>query len=205
MPKEVVDRAFEPFFTTKDQGEGTGMGLAMVYSIVTQHGGAVSIDSEPGRGTTVSVFLPRTDSRSAEAEQERAREPVRGSGRILVIDDEETVRSALRRILTSFGYSVVVTANGREGLDYYREHSDEVDLVILDLTMPVMDGRECFTELLAVDPEVKVLLASAHGIDAASEGFPVDRLQGRIQKPFAAAELSSAVAAALGLAGGGDP
>jgi PAS domain S-box-containing protein len=197
MSEAVVERAFEPFFTTKEKGEGTGMGLAMAYSIVTGHKGAVEIDSEVGRGTTVSVYLPLADAGPASDEDPARDQPVRGSGRILVVDDEETVRSALRRILSSFGYTVVMASNGQEAVEYFRGHVSEIDLVILDLTMPVMDGRACFNQLLEIDSRVRVLLASAHGIDAAAEGFPVDRLRGRIQKPFAAAELSAAVADAL--------
>ncbi len=197
MAEEVRSRAFEPFFTTKPEGKGTGMGLAMVYGIVKNHGGSVGIYSEVGSGTTVKVYLPVARDASRRPVSGRMTAPIRGAGTILVVDDEKGVRQVVESMLTSLGYEVVLAESGQEAVDYYKIHGVEIDLVVLDLTMPVMGGLICFRELRNLDPEVKVVVATGHALNGAAQTVLDEGALRFIQKPFVKAELSEAVTEAL--------
>jgi len=198
MPRETRERVFEPFFTTKPKGKGTGMGLATSYGIVKSHGGAISIDSRPGEGTVVEVYLPIAQP-SGEYRRLQAIVPTEGgTGTILLVDDEEAVRDVGKSMLGRLGYRVVVAADGREAVDYYRKHPGGVDAVVMDIVMPVMDGRECFAELRKLDPEVKVILVTGHSFDGSAEQLIKSGAVLMVRKPFTYAELSSALAKTLG-------
>jgi len=196
MTDEVVERVFEPFFTTKEVGEGTGMGLAMVYGIVKNHGGYIAVYSEPGHGTTFSVYLPVGAAEADTADDEEDSLP-HGTGLILLVDDEEVVRAVAARMLTTLGYTVVTAVDGKEGVERYSELGDEIDLVIVDMVMPVMDGRQCFHALKRINPEVKVLLATGYGRDGRAQELLDKGVVGFVQKPFNTARLGQAVADAL--------
>ncbi len=195
MKKEIVHKVFDPFFTTKEGGSGTGLGLYIVHSIVANHGGYVSLHSEPGKGTEVSVYIP-VCSDAAEAEKADEME-CRGddSGTVLGIDDEPDVRQLISDVLTRLGYSVITAADGREGIRIYREREGGIDLVLLDVIMPVMNGNEVFQMLKTIDPDVRVVLVSGYS----SEGHSgIDRLlnngvRGFIQKPFTQKSLLKSV------------
>ncbi len=198
IPEEVRHRVFEPFFTTKGPGEGTGMGLAMAYGIVKNHDGFIEVYSEVGRGTTVKVYLPLCGEAIARDEGPRLAAPIPGGGRILVVDDEEVVREVVERMLGCLGYEVACVHNGREAADHYGKHGPDIDLVILDMTMPVMDGGECFRALKGLDPEVKALLSTGHALNGTAQRLLDEGMLGFVQKPYVLAQLSEAVARALG-------
>ncbi len=197
MTPEVCERLFEPFFTTKPEGEGTGMGLAMVYGIVKNHGGAITVRSEIGKGTSFKVYLPLGDEVAVAEEPARETFSPDGSGGILVVDDEVEVRRVVQVMLSSLGYSAVLVENGQEAVAYYQDHGPEIDLVILDLTMPVMGGQQCFRELKRLDTDVKVVVATGHALNDVAQTLLDEGALGCVQKPFVKAELSQAIAAAL--------
>jgi signal transduction histidine kinase/CheY-like chemotaxis protein len=198
IPPENRDRIFEPFFTTKPKGEGSGMGLAMVYGIVKSHGGFISVYSEPGVGSTFRVFLPLASESVAEAPPPRTEgPPARGSGRILVIDDEEIVRDMTSDLLESLGYDVVTARDGREGLEVYEAMSATIDLAIVDMIMPRMGGRDCFRGLKRLNPDVRVILSSGYGHNEAAQEILDEGARAFVQKPYQVRELSRLVADAL--------
>ncbi|MDP7287465.1 MAG: response regulator [Phycisphaerae bacterium] len=195
MGQKIRARAFEPFFTTKEVGKGTGLGLASVYGCVRSHGGKISIDSEPGHGTTFSLLLPSNEIVATPGLQTSAQEQLpHGTGRILVVDDEKSVRNFASAALQSLGYVVTTCSDGLEAVDHYRRHYREIDLVILDLVMPKMNGQDAFDEIRAIDPRAKVLISSGF-----SHSDAIGRLldQGAVallNKPFQLTTLSQTVA-----------
>jgi len=198
MPREVQARIFEPFFTTKPRGEGTGLGLSMTYGIVKNHGGSIGVYSEQGRGTAFNVYLPcDAEEASAAVAPAEPSEVVRGTGRILVVDDEEVVRGAAAAMLRHLGYDVVALADGEEAALYYRHFGDRIDLVLLDMVMPKMGGRECLKALREIDPKVKVVLSTGFGLNEAAQTILDEGAIGFAQKPYRAAVVSQVIAAAL--------
>ncbi len=192
MEPATLGRAFEPFFTTKPQGEGTGLGLATVYGIVTQAGGGVSLRSERGAGTTVSIHLPVTDKSPAPPAVEEPRErPRTGAERILVVDDEASVRALVERVLTSAGYRVEVAASGDAALACWAGSAEPFDLVLSDVVMPGLSGLELAAHLHTADPGQRVRLMSGFSEELLSrEGVEADRI---LTKPFNAEALLAAV------------
>ena len=192
IPRDLRDRVFEPFFTTKPRGKGTGLGLSTVYGIVQNHGGELELQSEVGRGTIFTVSLPLTQRRAVTGE--RPSVPLGGTGRVLVVDDEETVRRVVSRMLEIMGYDATVVKSGDEAVRVMKSVQKPLDLVILDWSMPGMSGQECFKELRSLDPRLRVLIASGHAVD----GIPEETLEalgvGFVQKPFSVAALSQAIA-----------
>jgi two-component system, cell cycle sensor histidine kinase and response regulator CckA len=191
MTPDVVERAFEPFYTTKPKGEGTGLGLATVYGIVTQTRGTIAIHSAPGAGTMIEVFLPTTDAEPAP--QPTSRDGGDGSERgetILVVEDEDAVRRLTCRILAREGYTVLEAPNGPRALDTWDEHAGEIDLLLTDVVMPGMSGKE-LAERLGIEP----VFMSGYTDDVISRhGMDGLRL---VQKPFDAQTLLGAVRSAL--------
>ncbi|MCP4603994.1 MAG: response regulator [Proteobacteria bacterium] len=186
MSRETLRKAFEPFFTTKPKGEGTGLGLSMVYGVVKNHGGAVTIDSEMGRGTTVTFILPVFEHAQQEQAENLSKmpssKPARGG--VLLVDDELIIRTSARRLLEKLGYTVFLAENGQIALEVYKKRRDLISLVLLDMIMPVMDGPETFQELLQINPEVKVVLLSGYSKDEKVEPLLDNGATGFIQKPF---------------------
>jgi PAS domain S-box-containing protein len=162
MDKETLEHIFDPFFTTKGLANGTGLGLAMVYGIVKNHGGYIECSSEIGAGTTFHIYLPALEQ---QVEIDRAGEtsfPQGGSEIILLIDDEEYLRNLGERSLTRFGYTVLTAPDGESGLALYRKEQHRIDLVILDLIMPGMSGNRCLEELRKLNPDVKIVISSGY-------------------------------------------
>jgi PAS domain S-box-containing protein len=191
-------RIFDPFFTTKDVGKGTGLGLYIVHSIVHNHGGHISVTSEPFNGTQFTIYLPVIAPDAGLTILPEVTE-VTGSGTLLVIDDETHVREMCRDMLGALGYTVLLAENGMAGIQTYRNDHQDIDLVILDMIMPRMGGPEVFTALKAIDPAVKVLLYSGYS-NSSLEG--IDELIARgaagfIQKPFSAEDISVAIRNAM--------
>jgi signal transduction histidine kinase/CheY-like chemotaxis protein len=198
MPEEVRARVFEPFFTTKPEGAGTGMGLAMTYGIVRNHGGALEVESAPGRGSTFTVYLPWTDRRPELARDSVDEGAIAGGGRILVVDDEPAVRGVLVRMLESIGCDCVTANNGLEGVEVYRQQKELLDLAIIDMSMPVMNGRDCFRALKGLDPGVKALLSTGHAIDRSAQELLEEGMLGLVRKPYSLQDLSVTLSRALG-------
>jgi PAS domain S-box-containing protein len=200
MAPEILKSAFEPFFTTKPQGEGTGLGLSMVYGTIKNHGGSISLESEPGQGTMVLILLPALEPADGDEAQASDQQPVAarsGQGTILLVDDEEIVRNTTARLLESMGYQVVMAGDGEEAVKIYQEEQDEIALVLLDVAMPGMDGPETFHKLREINPAVRGLLFSGYSADAAANQLVDEGAVGFIQKPFMADQLADAVAKAL--------
>ena len=210
IPEDIRDRIFEPFFTTKDPGKSTGLGLALVYGVVSDHDGAVQVHSALGRGSTFEVYLPLAAGQAAAVGRPGApgsAELVRGSGRILLVDDDQVVRDATGRMLRELGYEAIVMADAREAVEYFRRSPDEVDLVIADVGMAHMSGLECLRALREIRPQVRVLLSTGRALDADAEKLLADPGAaglGFIQKPYGVQQLGAVVSRALARSGGGD-
>ncbi len=200
MDPNTAAKIFDPFFTTKGQGKGTGLGLAMVYSIVKQQHGFIDVYSEKGNGSTFSVYLPvLVREGGTEAVTATALSTItRGSGLILVVDDDELVRTMAKNILETVGYTVLIAEDGSIGVEKYRQHCADIKAVLLDMAMPVMSGRESFIEMKKINPEVKVLLASGFRKDERVEDILGLGVKDFLQKPYTIASLAVAIKKVIG-------
>jgi|WetSurMetagenome_2_1015567.scaffolds.fasta_scaffold05852_1 PAS domain S-box-containing protein len=171
MDQTTIDHIFDPFFTTKGPGEGTGLGLAVVHGIVTNHGGAITVSSEPGKGTAFQVYLPRLEAGETSQPETLAAIPT-GRERILLVDDEEALATAVKAMLEHLGYEVTATTSSRDALDLFRLHPDHFDLVITDQTMPNMTGQDLAKEVIHIRPDVPIILCTGFSerIDEDSAG-----------------------------------
>ncbi len=186
MSPEVKRRIFEPFFTTKEVGQGTGMGMAAVFGTIRQHRGAVEVESAPGRGTAVDVLLPASSARSTAgpgAPGEPSPEDLRGL-RVLIIDDESLVRDLLDETLRELGCEVRAAADGRAGVRLFQRHHNDLDLVIMDMVMPTLNGPSTFKAIREIDPEARVLVASGYSADGDVEKLMRAGACGFLQKPY---------------------
>lgn len=197
MTEEIQKHIFEPFFTTKGEGKGTGLGLATVYGIVKSHNGHISVYSEPGQGTTFSLYFPVSDSEIVETKKEF--NIVKGEATILVVDDEESVRGMAEDMLEVLGYNVLTAEDGRSAVNIYKEKKNEIDLVILDMIMPVMAGKETYRALRKIAPDVKVLLASGYSENDNTREILDEGALGFVQKPFGIQELSKTLSETLNM------
>ena len=196
MTAEVRARAFDPFFTTKEPGKGTGLGLSMVYGIVRQSGGAASIDSSPGKGTTVSIHLPQVAAAPDQEPEVRIPTRTRSACTLLVVEDEELVRELTQRALTRAGHVVLTAGDGHAALEVVAARAGAIDLVISDVVMPRMGGRELASRLRLGWPTIPVLLMSGY-VDDPAKGCGDAELGELLPKPFTATELVDAVNRAL--------
>lgn len=197
MDNETLQHIFEPFYTTKELGRGTGLGLAMVYGIVSQHAGLIECESEQGSGTRFRIYLPAIPTVEQEKGETTAIAPAVGTETILLVDDEELVRDLGRRILTRSGYTVLTAANGKEALSLFSLNEKKIDLVILDLIMPEMGGKQCLQELMKIDPQLRVLIASGYSSDGPLGDTLGGGACGFVSKPFRINYLLKAVRKAL--------
>jgi signal transduction histidine kinase len=193
MDEETRRRAFEPFFSTKPRDEGTGLGLSMVYGTVTNHGGKVEIESAPGKGTTVSVFMPRARSASVELRDSPVEAETLTEGTILLVDDEELVRRSARRVLEKIGFRVLEAVNGSEAVELVASERERISLVILDVIMPVMDGAEAFLRIRQIDPQIPVLVSSGYSREGKVDELLQRGASGFIEKPYDLAKLADYV------------
>ncbi len=193
IDKETQERIFEPFFTTKEMGRGTGLGLASVYGIIKSHGGYINVYSEAEMGTTFTIYLPA----SGQEVQHEKREPIvtvsKGSGTILLIDDEEMIIKVGEELLQELGYKVLVARSGQGAIKLYKKNTAKIDLVIMDMIMPGMGGGETFDHLKEINPDIKVLLSSGYSINGQASEILERGCDGFIQKPFNINQLSEKI------------
>ena len=189
MDKKTQTRIFDPFFTTKEMGRGTGLGLASVYGIVKGHGGYIDVQSEISKGTVFSLYLPATD-RKPEKTIEPAHDTIKGNGTILLVDDEKMVLDVGIKMLQNLGYTVLHAGGCREAVDIYKENVDKIDMVVIDMIMPLMGGGEAYDRMKEINPKVKVLLSSGYSIDGRATEILNRGCDGFIQKPFGMKNLS---------------
>jgi CheY-like chemotaxis protein len=195
MPDDVRSRIFEPFFTTKASGQGSGLGLAVVRGIVAAHGGSISVESEPGHGSTFRVRLPAADS-VADATVQPQRGLSRGDERVLLVDDDDAVVRATRDLLESLGYRVSAFTQAGTALAQFRSDPDSFDVVVTDNLMPGMTGRELAHEVRRLDPEIPIVLISGY-VDDDAEGDPA--ISVAMMKPASGQELSRVIQRAMTL------
>jgi two-component system cell cycle sensor histidine kinase/response regulator CckA len=198
MSADVREKIFEPFFTTKELGKGTGLGLSTVYGIVKQSNGYIYADSEPGRGTTFQVFLPRhiiseEDKPARAAEPEAAATDLTGHGMVLLVEDEEAVRAFASRALTSRGFTVLQAGSGVEALELIEQHAGKIDLVVSDVVMPEMDGPTLLRELRKQHADLSVIFVSGYAEEAFRKNLPAGEQFTFLPKPFTLKQLVAAV------------
>jgi two-component system cell cycle sensor histidine kinase/response regulator CckA len=207
IPPEIVEKIFEPFFSTKEVGKGTGLGLSTVYGIVKQTGGFVYVDSEADKGTAFHIFLPRHHAEleapaDAAAANGAAREPaaeakpstdLTGQGTILLVEDEEGLRSLNARGLRSRGYSVIEASNGIEAMEALEQKDGAVDLVVSDVVMPEMDGPTLLREMRIRNPNLKIIFVSGYAEEAFDKSLPENEQFAFLAKPFALSALVAKV------------
>jgi CheY-like chemotaxis protein len=193
MDAETQARIFEPFFTTKFTGRG--LGLAAVLGIIRAYKGALKVYSEPGKGTTFRVLFPAlTDGKDATRSPDSSRLAAwRGKGTILLVEDEESLIALGARMLEHLGFTVLTASDGLQAVDLYRERGKEIDLVLMDLTMPHMDGAEAFGELRRLNQDVRVVLASGYSQEDVTSRFQGKGLSGVLQKPYTLAKLQESL------------
>ena len=195
---ENMERIFDPFFTTKTYGNGTGLGLSMVFGIVKNHGGCVDVRSDAGSGSVFRIFLPESPEEAREEKAAMDEALPRDRGRILLVDDQEPVREVARDMLEALGYEVITAADGLEGIARYRELCREIDLVILDMVMPNLSGGDCFRRMKEINPKARVVLSSGYSMDGSIQDVMNEGILAFIQKPYRLEELSRVVGTAVG-------
>jgi len=200
IPEEALSKIFEPFFTTKPEGVGTGLGLAMVYRMIQNHKGFIRVKSAIGVGTTFSIYIPTVDkpAHPLHEKQEDQSIAIKGEGTILVVDNEEPLRKMLMKILQSMGYQTLQAEGGEQALKIYAEKPEAVDLTILDLNMPGMNGQEVFLKLKEINPELKVIISSGY-LEAEDVQDILDSgVTGVLAKPYGVMDISRKIHQVLG-------
>ncbi len=196
MDRETRQHIFEPFFTTKFTGRGLGM--SAVLGIIRGHHGTLKLYSELGRGTTFKVLFPVSMDTAKATEKEGGGEALwQGAGTVLIVDDEETIRETAAMMLESMGFTTLTAENGLDGVETYRRHQEEIVVVLLDMTMPKLDGKGCFRELRRVNRDIKVILSSGYNEQEATSHFSGKGLAGFIQKPYRPEDLAKAIRAIM--------
>lgn len=189
MNNNVKEKIFDPFFTTKEMQRGTGMGLSSAYGIIKNHRGFINVYSEPGQGTTFNIYLPASKKKVKE-DKKIVKKIVKGTGTILLIDDEPMIVNVGEKFLQRLGYNVFTAIDGKQGINIYLKNKDTIDMVILDLIMPGMSGKDTFEALVKINPKIKVLLASGYSLNGKAKGVLDKGCSGFIQKPFNMEQLS---------------
>jgi nitrogen-specific signal transduction histidine kinase/CheY-like chemotaxis protein len=199
MDKSTLEHIFDPFFTTKEVGKGTGLGLAMVYGIVKSHGGHIACHSTLGEGTVFEVVLPAVEpAEKPSTTLTGSDEPGGGHETVLLVEDDESLRELGEQILKMFGYTVISAADGERALQIYREDKAAIDLVILDLIMPGMGGEQCLQEILAINSQAKVIIASGYSASAEAEWAAAIGAKALVEKPYNVQQMLKVVREVLG-------
>jgi CheY-like chemotaxis protein len=192
MDETTQKRLFEPFFTTKKMGRGTGLGLASVYGIIKNHSGFINVYSKKGQGTTFEIYLQASEKRVGKASK-LGLNILRGEETLLLVDDEEMIIDVGKKMIETMGYNVLTARSGKDAIEVYEKNKDKIDLVILDMIMPKMDGRETYLGLKEVDSDIRVILASGYSIDGRATEILKEGCDGFIQKPFNLKDLSEKI------------
>ena len=192
MDAATIDRNFEPFFfTTKEIGKGTGLGLATVFGIVKQHGGFINVYSEPGKGTTFRVYLPGDSGAPEPSKAEPDEQPQKGTETILLAEDHESLRELAQETLGALGYHLILASNGIEAVQLFKDNSDRIDLVVMDVLMPGMSGPDSYLKMSAIRPGLGVVFTTGYTAEAASLTSLAKKGASVLQKPYGAKGLSA--------------
>ena len=189
MTAETRSRIFEPFFTTKEMGRGTGLGLATVYGIINGHNGFIDVDTAPGRGTSFMIYLPASCSELTQEVKEE-KPLIKGTETILLVDDEDVIREVTREMLESLGYKVLSADSGHDAILQYKKHKERIELVILDMIMPGMNGNEAYKVLKDINPDVPIILSSGYSADGQAREMMDTGVSAFLQKPYLMQDLS---------------
>lgn len=190
MDEEVKNKIFEPFFTTKETGRGTGLGLATVFGIVKQNNGHIDVYSEPGKGTTFKIYWPATDGNASDQQRTKVNSlPLRGNETALIVEDDKAVKEFACRVLNEYGYNTICASNGEQALNLLKETTEKIDLVITDLIMPKMSGKELAEKLISLSPNIKILFASGYTDNHIVHSGVLEEGINFIQKPYSAKAL----------------
>jgi len=193
MDAETRHRIFEPFFTTKDQGKGTGLGLSVVYGVVNDHNGFITVQSEPGKGSDFKIFLPLLDVKDSQSRKARSGRVFTGEERILVVDDEEHVGDVIVGMLKNLGYKVSIARNGSQAIARVRRAKKKFDVLILDMNMPRIGGKETLAKIRDLDPNLRVIISTGYSTTSLETSPLSESIDGFLQKPYQIEELSKAV------------
>lgn len=191
IPQDLLDKIFDPFFTTKDVGKGTGLGLSMSYSVIQRHGGLIKVESEVDKGTTFRIYLPLKEQQPENIDMSKD-EIIHGNGElILIVDDEENVRSTVGEVLSNIGYKILEASNGEEALISFKANRNKIDVIVTDLVMPIMSGLNFVREVRQLNENIPIIFTTAYDKEQALEdgGIHVDNCM-VISKPFSFSELS---------------
>jgi signal transduction histidine kinase len=197
MDAATIDRIFEPFFTTKEIGKGTGLGLATVFGIVKQHGGFINVYSEPGKGTTFRVYLPGDSGAPEPPKAEPDELPQQGTETILLAEDHESLRELAQETLGALGYQVILASNGIEAVQLFKDNSDRIDLVVMDVVMPGMSGPDAYLKMSAIRPDLGVVFTTGYTAEQASLTSMVEKGASVLQKPYGAKRLGRVIRVVL--------
>ncbi len=197
IDKETKGHIFEPFFTTKGLSKGTGLGLSSAYGIIKGHWGYIDVDSEKGYGATFNIYLPAT-KKEVKQEKELLKKIIIGKETVLFVDDDDMVIEGCGEMLTKMGYNVLIARNGKDALEIYKENQHKIDIVIIDMIMPIMNGGETYDRLKKMYPDIKVLLSSGHSVNGQATEILERGCNGFIQKPFTIEVLSEKIREILG-------
>jgi CheY-like chemotaxis protein len=198
MSAEIKSHIFEPFFTTKEQGKGTGLGLAIVFGIVKQSGGQIFVHSEPNIGTTFKIYFPSAGAEAQTQDAEEHQRPLTGAETILLAEDEDGVRDSAAEYLRENGYTVLTAKGGPEALQIAERYDKPIHLLLTDLIMPIMSGRELSERLATIRPEVRVLFMSGYSNNLLSNQQILDPKHTLLQKPFRLTTLGKRIRDVLG-------
>ncbi len=192
MDKATQERIFNPFFTTKEMGRGTGLGLASAYGIIKNHGGIINVSSKKGKGATFNIYLPASEKEVVK-DKALSIDIIKGTETILLVDDEDIIIDVSKELLKKLGYKVLIAKSGKSAVELYEGHKNEIDMVILDMTMPDMGGGDTYDRLKELYPNIKVLLSSGYSIDGQATEILERSCNGFIQKPFNISALSQKI------------
>ncbi len=197
IEEEIQRHVFEPFYSTKEVGQGSGLGLASSYGIIKQHGGWINLYSEPREGTTFKIYLPIAQAEAPKESPQRVEKNFRGAETILLVDDEPMVREPGKMILESYGYTVLAATNGKEALELFQKEQERIDLILLDLSMPLMSGREVLERLRAMHSNVKVIVCSGYAENDQRGYLGKLGVINYVSKPYSPSDLARVVRSAL--------